>query len=161
LRIIRRRLAMPIDYLRSFTGPQRTESANRRLGRSLAFVAGTANAGGFLAVGQYTSHMSGVVSAMADDIALGNIVLFIAGLSSLLSFLAGAALSALLINWGRRHHAKMVLLASLLGMFFLGGLTGALGFKHVGFISTIPLAALLMVLAAVPVLDDLVGRRQS
>jgi len=30
-----------------------------------------------------------------------------------------------------------------------------LGFKHLGFISTLPLAALLLVLAAVPIADDL------
>ena len=59
---------MPIQYLRRLTSPQRTDDANRRLGQSLAFVAGAANAGGFLAVKQYTSHMSGIVSAMADDI---------------------------------------------------------------------------------------------
>jgi hypothetical protein len=57
---------MPIQYLRRLTSPERSEDANRRLGQSLAFVAGAANAGGFLAVKQYTSHMSGIVSAIAD-----------------------------------------------------------------------------------------------
>ncbi|PJI51987.1 hypothetical protein CTI14_50295, partial [Methylobacterium radiotolerans] len=32
---------------------------------------GAVNAGGFLAVQQYTSHMSGIVSMMADHMALG------------------------------------------------------------------------------------------
>jgi len=41
------------------------------LGAVLCFVAGAINAGGFLAVGLYTSHMSGVVSAMADNAVLG------------------------------------------------------------------------------------------
>jgi len=36
---------MPIQYLRRLTSPQRTDDANRRLGQSLAFVAGAANAG--------------------------------------------------------------------------------------------------------------------
>ena len=57
---------MPIAYLRGLTSPSRTDSANRRLGCALAFVAGAANAGGFLAVGQYTSHMSGLVSSIAE-----------------------------------------------------------------------------------------------
>ena len=70
---------MPIHYLRAFTKPERTDEANRRLGRSLAFVAGAANAGGFLAVGQYTSHMSGIVSSMADNMALGELGLAGAG----------------------------------------------------------------------------------
>lgn len=243
---------MPINYLRGFTHPSRTDEANRRLGCSLAFVAGAANAGGFLAVGQYTSHMSGIVASLSDNLALGQIVLVLTGLSSLLAFLFGAATSAVLINWGRRHHthseyaaplmleamlllcfgivganlerhqwlfvpgtvallcyvmglqnaiitkiskaeirtthvtglvtdigiefgklfywnrssvlpdepkvtadpAKIRLLASLLGMFLFGGLVGALGFKHLGFVSTVPLAVALVVLAIVPLLDD-------
>jgi uncharacterized membrane protein YoaK (UPF0700 family) len=249
---------MPLHYLRALTGPSRTAENNRRLGRSLALVAGAVNAGGFLAVGQYTSHMSGIVSALADNAVLGDYVLVIAGASSLLSFLAGAAASAILINWGRQRgahseyalplmveaflllcfgllgsnleqhrmlfvpatvgllcfvmglqnaiitkiskseirtthvtglvtdigielgkliyqrtqlatsgasgvwpdRAKLRLLASLLLMFVLGGLGGALGFKHVGFVVTVPLAALLVVLAIVPVVDDVMAARR-
>lgn len=247
---------MPINYLRGFTQPARTDAANRRLGCSLAFVAGAANAGGFLAVGQYTSHMSGIVASLSDDLVLGQLVYVLTGVSALLAFLFGAATSAILINWGRRHQthsayaapllleallllcfglvgtnlehhrwlfasatvallcyvmglqnaiitkiskaeirtthvtglvtdigielgkmlywnrpgllaepqrvtadqAKLRLLASLLGMFFLGGVVGALGFKHLGFVSTIPLALILILLAIVPLLDDISHR---
>jgi hypothetical protein len=45
-------------------------------------------------------------------------------------------------------------------MFFVGGVTGALGFKHVGYVATIPLASILMLLAVVPVMDDLVAQRR-
>ena len=45
-------------------------------------------------------------------------------------------------------------------MFFVGGVVGALGFKHVGFVSTVPLAAILLLLAAVPVMDDLIAYRR-
>lgn len=249
---------MPIEYLRGFARPQRTDRNNRRLGRWLAFIAGAANAGGFLAVGQYTSHMSGIVSALADNLAVGDFNLIVAGLSSLAAFMTGAATSAILINWGRRRRAeseyalplmleavlllcfgllgsnlennrflfvpatvgllcyvmglqnaiitkiskaeirtthmtgivtdigielgkrfywnvaesrpgvtavradrsRLRLLASLLGMFFIGGLAGALGFKYLGFISTLPLSAMLVVLAVVPLMDDLVGQRR-
>jgi hypothetical protein len=34
--------------------------------------------------------------------------------------------------------------------FFSGGLTGAYGFKHVGFVATIPLALGLVVLSSAP-----------
>jgi uncharacterized membrane protein YoaK (UPF0700 family) len=247
---------MPIDYLRSFTKPQRTDAANRRLGRSLAFIAGAANAGGFLAVGQYTSHKSGIVSSLGDNLAIGETALVLAGLSALAAFVAGAAASSVMVNWGRRrgaqslfaaplmveaalllgfgflggnleHHRllfaqatvvllcfvmglqnaiitkisrseirtthvtglvtdigielgklvywnrsseargvpdvradrnKLLLFASLLGMFLVGGFAGALGFKHLGFVSTVPLATLLIALAAVPVVDDLFGQ---
>jgi uncharacterized membrane protein YoaK (UPF0700 family) len=252
---------MPIQYLRGFTMPERTDEANRRLGRSLAFVAGAANAGGFLAVGQYTSHMSGIVSSLADNLALGSFAMTAAGFASLASFLCGAATSAILINWGRRcelrshyalplvleaalllcfgflgsiledHHVlfvpatvallcfvmglqnamitkiskaeirtthmtglvtdigielgrlvywngprngpmrnamfvrcdrrRLALLASLLVSFFLGGLAGAIGFKHLGFISTVPLATLLVALAVVPLMDDVLGQQGS
>lgn len=247
---------MPIQYLRRLTSPERTEDANRRLGQSLAFVAGAANAGGFLAVKQYTSHMSGIVSAMADDLVLGDFLFVLAGFASLLAFLCGAACTAVLVNWGRRrstqsefalplmleagllllfglmgsslgqyrfvfvpatvallcflmglqnaiitkiskaeirtthvtglatdigievgkalywnhghrnlpavvaNRPKLRLLVSLLGMFFVGGVAGALGFKHVGYATTIPLASILMLLAVVPVVDDLVARRR-
>src|SRR5258708_30968119 len=103
---IPRVIRMPINYLRGFTKPERSDVTNRRLGRSRAFVAGATNAGGFLAVGQYTSHMSGIVSALADNVALGDAALIVTGLGSLLMFLAGAATSAILINWGRRRGAQ-------------------------------------------------------
>lgn len=61
---------MPIKYARRLTGSERSRHANRHLGFALAFVAGAANAGGFLAVQQYTSHMTGIVSAMADNLVL-------------------------------------------------------------------------------------------
>lgn len=247
---------MPINYLRGFTKPERSEAANLRLGRSLAFVAGAANAGGFLTVGQYTSHMSGIVSSLADNLALGEINAIVGGLSSLLSFIFGAATSAILINWGRRRqlhslyamplmleatlllsfgllgtnlethrvlfvpvtvcllcyvmglqnamitkiskaeirtthvtglvtdigielgkffywnvgattgsavHAdrqKLRLLGSLLLSFLAGGLAGAIGFKNLGFLATIPLAVVLLSLAAVPVVDDMLAQRR-
>lgn len=94
---------MPISYLRKLTGNRRTASANRHLGLSLAFVAGAANAGGFLAVEQYTSHMTGIVSSMADNLATGQLILVGIGLGSLIAFMAGAAYSSILINWGRHN----------------------------------------------------------
>ncbi|CAG9201423.1 conserved membrane hypothetical protein [Paraburkholderia tropica] len=244
---------MPIQYLRSFTSVERTEKANLRLGRALACIAGAANAGGFLAVGQYTSHMSGIVSSVADNLALGDIGLALAAISAMFAFAGGAATSAVLINWGRRravrsvfalpmvleaallmgfallganmeHHRvlfvpatvallcyvmglqnamitkisraeirtthmtgivtdlgielgkglywnwgvpasaaqhvradmpRVRVLSSLLGMFLLGGLGGALAFRHLGFSSAALLAAALLTLACVPVADDL------
>lgn len=243
---------MPITYLRQLSGRERSLEANRRLACFLAFVAGAANAGGFLAVHQYTSHMSGIISAMADSLALGSIGLLLDGLGALLSFMAGAACSAVLIHWGRREHLhseyalpllleaflllvfgllggnlerlewlfvpatvmvlcfimglqnamvtkvskaeirtthvtgmitdigielgklfywnlgladdagpavradrrKLRVLGTLVGLFFLGGVSGALGFHRFGFIATLPLAGLLLILAAVPVFDD-------
>ncbi len=61
---------MPIQYARRLTGSRRSTAANRQLGLVLAFVAGAANAGGFLAVHQYTSHIQGILSSMGDPLAV-------------------------------------------------------------------------------------------
>ncbi len=98
---------MPIPYLRSLTDRNRTPQADRRLARYLIFIAGAANAGGFIAVGRYTSHMTGIVSAMADDMVLGAATDIVAiGLIAVAAFLAGAATTALLVNFGRRRELR-------------------------------------------------------
>lgn len=237
---------MPLFYLRRLTGRERSDGANRHLARYLAFVAGAANAGGWMAVRQYTSHMSGMVSSMADDLALGSVTLFWNGFAAVLAFFLGAISTTLCIRWarardlesefalpllleaillvtfgltartfagarlmstvlllcftmglqnatitklsgsvirtthltgmitdigiatGRILHATftrnsaslepetrvIALLGSLVGLFFLGGIIGALGFKHMGALFALPLACVLVLLAAVPVVDD-------
>ncbi len=245
-----------IDYLRQLSGRQRTATGNRHLAYYLAFNAGAANAGGFLAVHQYTSHMSGIASSIADELAVGEIGLTLAAIGALLSFLGGAATSAMMVNWARHRaleseyatslmlEAILLLCFGLMGgnlqlhmgffvpltvmllcfimglqnavgtkltngqvrtthvtglvtdigielgkmfywnqsrapgealyvasdrrrlrfmltlftLFVSGGLLGALGFKHIGFSATIPLALVLMLLAAVPVTDDLLAK---
>ena len=89
-----------IRAVKGMAASERTGAADTLLGMALTFVAGAINAGGFLAVGHYTSHMSGVLSAMADHTALGLFGLAGLGLAAFLPFLAGAACSAMLINWG-------------------------------------------------------------
>ena len=235
----------PLRYLRGLTGHERSERANRHLARYLAFLAGAANAGGFLAIRFYTSHMSGVVSAMADNLATGQFHLVGTGLLALLSFFSGSITTTVLIRTARRyqlhsqyalplvvealvfasfcltvrrihehsiaativvlcfsmglqnamitklsghvirtthltgmvtdigiccgrlllpgsdqfdrtHEIRMLrLLASLVSLFFLGGVTGALGFEHVGFEFMLPISASLLLLAILPVTDDL------
>ncbi|MBS9479224.1 DUF1275 domain-containing protein [Ancylobacter sp. VKM B-3255] len=84
--------------------PERTPLADAWLGLPMTFIAGATNAGGLLAVGQYTSHMSGIISAAADHAVLGSLDFVLAGAGALLAFLGGAATSAILVNWGRLHH---------------------------------------------------------
>lgn len=245
-------LNMPIDYLRRLSGRTRTRSANQQLGAFLALVAGAVNAGGFLAVNQYTSHMTGFISSVADNLVLGNALLVLAGLGSLASFLCGAATTAILINWARHRNmhaeyafslvieaflllvfgllganlnayiavtvpATVLLLCYIMGlqnaivtkisnaeirtthvtgvvtdlgielgkmfywnrrndktaaghvhanrdklkihviiltMFFIGGVVGAVGFKHLGFMTVLPFAFGLFILALIPIIDD-------
>ena len=118
---------MPIKYARRLTGRRRSADANRHLGLVLAFIAGATNAGGFLAVQQYTSHMTGIVSSMADNLVLGAYDLVLGGLGGLLSFLLGAACSAIMVNYSRRHqlHSEFALPLLFEALLLLG--FGAIG----------------------------------
>ena len=115
-----------IHYFRTLASKDRSDLADRHLAFFLTFTAGAANAGGFMAVQQYTSHMSGIVSAMADHLVLGQVSLVIGGAGALLAFICGAACSAILVNWGRRlklqgeYAFPLLLEAALLALF--GGL---------------------------------------
>ena len=73
-----------IPLIRGWTDVKRTTRANVGLGASLSFVAGATNAGGFLGVGQYTSHMTGVVSAIVDNLKLGQLAPVLAGLGGVI-----------------------------------------------------------------------------
>jgi uncharacterized membrane protein YoaK (UPF0700 family) len=233
-------------------GALRSDSLNRQLAWAMAFVAGAVNAGGFLAVGHYTSHMTGVVSSMADELAGGGLTTALAALAMMLSFMGGAFLCSTLISFGQRHRMrsryaltlaveaalmlvfgfmgnrlqkeieftlpltvmllcfimglhnavtsiisgaavrtthltgtvtdigielsrlaymnvhnqhgrkrilanrqKLLLYLLILASFLAGGVVGALGFKHIGFKVTVPLAGFLCLLAARPLLLEL------
>jgi uncharacterized membrane protein YoaK (UPF0700 family) len=119
---------MPIDYARFLVGRERTVAANRQVGLLLAFVAGAINAGGFLAVRQYTSHVTGLVSSIADHLVLGEGALVAAALAAVLAFLLGAMCCAVLVNFARRRamaseYALPLLVEALLILCF--GLMGA------------------------------------
>jgi uncharacterized membrane protein YoaK (UPF0700 family) len=119
---------MPRQTLRALVGHRRTRSANRRLGLLLAFVAGAINAGGFLAIQRYTSHMTGIVSGAADDLALGNAGLALAGVLLVMVFMAGAITTTLLVNWARRRQMHSEFALSLLleaALLLAFGLVGA------------------------------------
>ncbi|MEO8542262.1 MAG: YoaK family protein [Burkholderiaceae bacterium] len=123
---------MPLHFARRLTGRNRTLQSNRILGITLAFVAGAINAGGFLAVKQYTSHMTGIVSAMADNLALGNMTLVPVGLGALLSFMLGAACSAVMVNYARRRGMHSEFALPLLLEAFLLLLFGLMGARLMG-----------------------------
>ncbi len=249
---------MPIEYARSLTHHEGSQRRTRHLGFALAFVAGAANAGAFLSVRVYTSHMTGIVSSLADHLAVGEVRLALAALGAVSVFLLGAMTSAVMINAARRRSLRsqfalplllegclflvfgvlgsalgesdgrfvpvaVLLLCFMMGLqnavitkisgavvrtthltgiitdlgielgklvywnrrpgsaadpvvadlnriktlsalvlsFLVGGVGGALGFKQVGFLATIPLAAILFALSAVPVIDDLRGSKDA
>jgi uncharacterized membrane protein YoaK (UPF0700 family) len=243
----------PMRRLKLITYRHRSHTTNWTLGVFLAFNAGAVNAGGFLVLHTYTSHMTGFASQLADSAVLGNGELFLSALGAIMSFVLGAATCALLVNWARQMHLRAiyapallleaalmlpfglmgaltltwptpfavpvtVLLlsfimglqnavgsktsggsirtthmtgnitdvgmefgkllywnarssssaggvrhdkvrlkrsAGLVAMFVLGGVVGALGFKHLGFICVIPLASLLIVLSVPPLMREI------
>lgn len=113
---------------RHLTGQHRTVSINQLLGGLLAFNAGAINAGGFLVVGMYTSHMTGFASMLADNLVLGNVTLLLGALGTLLAFIAGAATTAVQVNWARQHHLRSEYALPLLleaGLLLVFGLLGA------------------------------------
>lgn len=118
---------MPANFSRTLTGAHRTDKGNKLLGLVLAFIAGASNAGGFLAVHQYTSHMTGILSSMADNLALGAYALCLAGLSAIVCFVLGAACTAFMVNYARRHHLSSEYALSLLLEAFLLLVFGVMG----------------------------------
>lgn len=114
------------------TAHHRARSADRYLATVLAGVAGCANAGGFMVLGDYTSHMTGYLSQMADNIALQNLTLVLQSALAILCFVAGAAMSAFAINWARTNNPRVqyALPIAAQGVLFLG--FAALGGAGVG-----------------------------
>ena len=113
---------------RHLTSQHRTASTNRLLGGILAFNAGAVNAGGFLVVAMYTSHMTGFASLLADNLVLGNMRLVLGAIGALLAFTCGAAFTAIQVNWARQHglrseYALPLLVEAMLLLLF--GLLGA------------------------------------
>jgi uncharacterized membrane protein YoaK (UPF0700 family) len=112
--------------LRHLTGQHRTPYMNRLLGGLLAFNAGAINAGGFLLVSMYTSHMTGFASLLADNLVLGNMTLVLGAVGALLAF-TSAAVTAVLVNWARQHHLRSEYALPLLVEAVLMLLFGLLG----------------------------------
>lgn len=117
----------PLHHMHWWTDVHRSAAVNTQLGICLSFIAGAANAGGFLAVGQYTSHMTGLLSSVADNLVLGHWALIAASLAAVAAFLAGAMTTAMMINWGLRRQLRssyarpLALESALLLVFGLAG----------------------------------------
>jgi uncharacterized membrane protein YoaK (UPF0700 family) len=100
-----RRLS-PFDRRLLIEHPQQDPALLVKIASSLAFVAGAINAGGFLMVAFYTSHVTGTLSRVADSSALGDFAAARDGLLIVLAFLLGAMLTTFLVAFGRRQRFK-------------------------------------------------------
>lgn len=95
-------------------GETRTFVMDRRLGCSLAAVAGAVNAAGFLAVGYYSANMTGNVSTLAMSLHVGDLMVVASCLGLIAAFVAGAVLSTFLVNAGRRRRHQAIFAYSIL-----------------------------------------------
>lgn len=116
-----------LELMHVEAGLTRTSNSNLRLGVLLSFVAGATNAGGFLAVGLYTSHVTGMLSSIADNLILGNILFTLGAVTSVVAFLLGAMTTAMLINWGLRIQLKSAYCLPLLLEAFMLLVFGVFG----------------------------------
>jgi uncharacterized membrane protein YoaK (UPF0700 family) len=96
---------------------RRSPYLNIMLGSVCAFVSGAINSGGFIVVGRYTSHITGVVAATADALILGHNSVAIISLAFVGIFFIGALISSLLIRQAERLrlHSRFAL------SFLVGG----------------------------------------
>ena len=102
-------------------GKRRNIESNKSLGRRLAFVAGAINAGGFLVVNQYTSHMTGVISIAADKFAVGQWLSATTMLIYIACFIFGATTTALIVICARTKqlHSRYALPLTLEAILLL------------------------------------------
>ena len=102
---------MPIHYARRLIGRSRSPAGDRHLGCFLAAMAGAINAVGFGVLGQYTSHMTGMVSTFGEQLVGGQGGAAVAAGIAIAAFLAGAACCTILIRHARRRglHAEFAL----------------------------------------------------
>ena len=103
--------AMPIHYARRLTGRARSPDADRHLGCFLAAMAGAINAIGFGVLGQYTSHMTGMVSTFGERLVGGEGPAALAAGLAIAAFLCGAACCTVMIQRARERglHAEFAL----------------------------------------------------
>lgn len=87
-------------------GKERTFGENAALAVALSGVAGAVNATGFFAVGIYTSHVTGHIARVGDELAQGNHQVAEQFFSLILAFLFGAMTATVLVELARRIRGR-------------------------------------------------------
>ena len=104
----------------SHEGPSRSATNNGILAGYLALVAGFVNSSGFVLLGTFTSHVTGSVGRLANDVAARQWgAATLAGVF-VVAFFAGSFLASLLIEAQRSRVSRAYGLALLLESFALG-----------------------------------------
>lgn len=87
--------------MRNYLHKNRHALESSVLAHALPFVAGAVNASGFFIVGTYTSHVTGSVARVGDQLAQGNRTGALSAVLLVLSFFFGATLAAALAERAR------------------------------------------------------------
>lgn len=93
-----------MNYLKKLISKHRSQKLNENLGLILAFIAGYINAGGYFIVQQYTSHMTGILSISADEIALGHYTIGLIMLGFIFCFIFGASITTIAVIKARDNN---------------------------------------------------------
>lgn len=101
------RRTRPVRVAKLTASHHRTRETDRVLGVILAAIAGSLNAGGFILLSDYTSHMTGHLSQISGGMVVRNVIVIVDSLSAVACFTLGAALSAALIAWGQANRLRI------------------------------------------------------
>ena len=103
-------------------GPSRSDRHNRVLAGYLAFVGGFVNSAGFVIIGSFTSHVTGNVGRLANDLAYRRYDAIGTVLPMILAFVAGAFFASMAIEsnfFGRSANAYAVALSGEAALLLL------------------------------------------
>jgi uncharacterized membrane protein YoaK (UPF0700 family) len=78
-------------------GPTRSERKNTVLAAYLAFVAGYVNSSGFLLIGSFTSHVTGSIGRLGNDIATHELQAALFAILLVVAFFVGAVAASLIL----------------------------------------------------------------
>ena len=79
-------------------GLARSEQQNRIVAAYLAFVGGFVNSAGFVFIGTFTSHVTGNVGRLSNDVASSHMGAAAAALVMIAAFVSGAFLASMSIE---------------------------------------------------------------
>jgi uncharacterized membrane protein YoaK (UPF0700 family) len=89
-------------------GDERTANIDLALAGLLSSVAGALNAVGFLIAGSFTANMTGNISAFADTLADGAVLVSLSFAGLVVAFIFGAGMAALVIQAGERKKIRSI-----------------------------------------------------
>ncbi|MDR6267625.1 YoaK family protein [Roseobacter sp. N2S] len=89
-------------------GDDRSSNIDLVLAGLLSSTAGALNAVGFLIAGSFTANMTGNISASADQLANGAVLVSLSFLGLVVAFICGAGMAALVIQTGERRQIRSV-----------------------------------------------------